>query len=55
MPHPRWAHPARAVPITVGVLALAASLAVLAPLADGSALAGPGGPRWPARSAPAWP
>jgi hypothetical protein len=38
--HHRWAHPARALPITAGVLALAASLAVLAPLVDGPVLAG---------------
>jgi uncharacterized membrane protein YbhN (UPF0104 family) len=39
VPHPRWARPARTVPTTIGVLALAGSLAVLAPLVDGPMLA----------------
>jgi uncharacterized membrane protein YbhN (UPF0104 family) len=39
VPHPRWTRPARALAITVGVLALAGSLAVLAPLVDGPVLA----------------
>ena len=39
MPHPRWTRPARALAITVGVLALVGSVAVLAPLVDGPVLA----------------
>jgi hypothetical protein len=39
VPHPRWTRPARALAITVGVLALVGSMAVLAPLVDGPMLA----------------
>src|SRR5215217_2492531 len=39
VPHPRWTRPARALAITVGVLALVGSVAVLAPLVDGPVLA----------------
>jgi uncharacterized membrane protein YbhN (UPF0104 family) len=39
VPHTRWTRPGRALPIIVGVLALAGSVAVLAPLVDGPMLA----------------